>query len=185
MFKVFLLRKFSFSSERGVAIAEFAIALPTLAIFIMGVIDVGRMIHQYMLMSHIARESVRVASGILELEAGTYDNIKRVSNETHCDASDQSAVTSSCYNHLVIQRRILQMFRWQNIDINERIIESKTIDDLQVITRYIPEPSSGIAAATDDSVSVQITVPYKGFFPAFDGLNISVAATGPFMWSGE
>ncbi|GAA0480486.1 hypothetical protein GCM10008986_01280 [Salinibacillus aidingensis] len=49
-------------SQRGQAVVEIALALPILLLLIFGMIDFGRIIHTYMTVEHVSRESARAAS---------------------------------------------------------------------------------------------------------------------------
>ncbi|QHS22504.1 pilus assembly protein [Virgibacillus sp. MSP4-1] len=49
-------------SQRGQAVVEIALVLPILLLLIFGMIDIGRIIHTYMTVEHVSRESARAAS---------------------------------------------------------------------------------------------------------------------------
>lgn len=56
--------------ECGIAFVEFAIALPFIAMMMVAVVDVGYALNQYMLLSEVVHQGVRVAAGEGDLSNG-------------------------------------------------------------------------------------------------------------------
>jgi len=56
--------------KRGVALIEFALAIPMLIILVMGTIDIGRLIQSRMIITNVAREGASIASRQVTVDAG-------------------------------------------------------------------------------------------------------------------
>ncbi len=61
-------------SEKGQALVEMALALPLLIFLSLGTLEVGRVIHAYLIVNHAAREGARIGS----LSAADGEIINRV-----------------------------------------------------------------------------------------------------------
>lgn len=70
-FSIVHRRKKTFGS-RAQAMVEFAIALPVLLVLLVGIMEVGRMLLTYTLVSNASRDAVRYASTVGLDDSGTY-----------------------------------------------------------------------------------------------------------------
>jgi Flp pilus assembly protein TadG len=75
---------------RGQALVEFAIALPVLLVLLVGMMEVGRMLLTYALVSNASRDAVRYASSVGLDDSGTYQKY------LYCDGI-KAAARSSAY----------------------------------------------------------------------------------------
>jgi Flp pilus assembly protein TadG len=56
------MRHVEFKKNRGQAMVEFALVLPILLLLLFGMIEFGRVFHEYLVVTHAAREGARVAT---------------------------------------------------------------------------------------------------------------------------
>lgn len=149
---------------------EFAVTMPLLIAFLMGMTDLSRAINGYFILSQISREAARVGSSMEDLELGTYTHIPRAIDELHCDPTS-SNVTNSCLNHLILQRRVLQMLSWHALPL--------TPGQTYIQTQLIGETGG----STENSVEFSINSRFDAIFPIFDGLTISTSVRAPYLYT--
>lgn len=76
------------SCERGQAITEFALVIPILLLLLMGVVELGRIFHAYLVVSETARDAARY------LSVGADDQVSTsVQNDTQSLDQSQNKVT--------------------------------------------------------------------------------------------
>src|SRR6185503_11655374 len=81
--------------HRGQAIVEFAIALPVLLMLLIGIIEVGRLLVMYTMVSNASRDAVRYASSWgLESTSAQYARYK------YCAGIKQIAINSGYFLNL-------------------------------------------------------------------------------------
>ena len=83
-------RRNVFPSNRAQAMVEFAIALPVLLVMLVGIMEVGRMLIMYALVSNASRDAVRYASAVGLDNSGNYDKF------IYCDGI-KTAARSAAY----------------------------------------------------------------------------------------
>lgn len=60
------------SDERGQAITEFALVIPVLLLILMGVVEIGRIFHAYLVVEEAARDAARYVSvGVADSKVAT------------------------------------------------------------------------------------------------------------------
>ncbi len=142
--------------ERGVAILEFSFLLPVLVLFFIGLVDLGRAAHSYLILTEVAREGVRLAAALPNLEQGEFVNVNN---------------DASVPNQSMVQQRVSQL------------VSLHQLGNPEIDSEFTALPVGGVAVdPTDDTVRVRVTVPFNGIFPLFNGLEMSVEATGPFLY---
>jgi hypothetical protein len=157
-------------SQKGSVLTELTITMPILVAVIIGITDLGRAINTYAILNQIAREASRVASDMEELEPGTFVHIARATSETHCDPPGLTS-TDSCFNHLVVQRRVMHMVSWTRLETQP--------ESIRVTTELVGEDGSDI----ENTISVVIEGSFDGLFPLFDGLPIRAVVRSPYLYT--
>ncbi|MCB0344229.1 MAG: pilus assembly protein [Bdellovibrionales bacterium] len=152
-------------SERGIAIVEFAIALPFLVALFMSVYDVGQVLNQYLLMNEAVHEGARMASGQIDLtQVAEY---QQLTADQNCAGGATSGGDSE--SHQEFHERIMGLVNLQNAWV--------TGNSVCIKTGLTPG-----AAAGDQNVYVRAQATYQGLFPLFNGLSISVQAEAPYLY---
>ena len=149
--------------ERGLAIVEFAVALPFLTVLMLSALDVGQLLIQYIQMSAAVREGVRVASSTTDIE--TFYPYSQLTSDQNCESAQSSG--PDVKRHQQIQRRVMQVMGQRDL-----LIESSKI---------CVESGLSKNAAGEDNIYVKLNTSYTGFFPVFDGIELEVEALAPYL----
>ena len=139
-------------SERGSVASEAALAVPILELFVICVIDGALFCMNGELIGTVAQESVLYASGLEDLEEGTFNNLTS-------DSAPQ-------FRQRQIQKRAYQLLN-TDTKINQ-FLDPATIS---VTTTYN-------AATVPNNITVTISANFRGFFYFFRDTPISVTAKG-------
>ena len=83
------MRCTEFRKQRGQATVEFALILPVFLLLLLGIMEFGLVFHEYLVVTHAAREGARVAT----LGGTDAEVLSTVS--TAADAIDRGALTTS------------------------------------------------------------------------------------------
>lgn len=145
-------------SERGVAIVEFVIALPFLITLTVSVVDIGRTLKEYFYLRDAVAAGAERAMAVSQLADGvTY------ANTTANGCSGQTHAT-----HTKIHERIIRLMGLQNKALSQPCVTTKL--------------TKGGTGSTRDTVLVQASAEYQGFFPLFDGLEITAQTRVPYVY---
>ena len=168
----------SYADERGTSILEFAIVVPFLVFITLALIDFGRLIIDYLIISQIVREGVRTMSAYPEL-----NNIQEIKTKTDWDNELGNGTSSGrlfecrktpppgAFNcgHFRAQFRmneLLQLYPNANLVLK------------QFETEY--QNSAGVAAERD-SVKVRLTFDFERAL-AFSFADLEVEHRGPYLF---
>ena len=136
----------------GSVLVEAALGIWMLIILVIGIFDVGRMLHAHIVLTQAAHEGGRLGSRIGGL-----------------------STVASGYGHDFIEARVrgaLAIHQGIGIDINA----------VDVSSECVPSPvKHGALIAHSDSVEISITAEYDGFFPVFNGVPLRVFHSVSFL----
>ena len=104
--------------EKGSVVVETALAVILLMIFIVGIIDIGRLLHTYIVLTQVVSESARFASRLADLPTGEYSS------------TDVNPIPDP---HLSVHNRVRML-----LGINSKSVE---IEQVSVKSRYIDSPT--------------------------------------------
>ena len=151
--------------ERGAAMVELAISAPLLVIFLIGVIDISRMLSSYMGLLQVAREGARRAAIEQGLEYGQFAFNSAQSNPqcSGIPANHANCVLAATYS--VATSRIG----------NVLFVNPQT---LQVQVQF-QDPLYAQANDDTDSVVFVASASYDGIFQLFTGAALSVSSEAP------
>lgn len=156
-------------SEKGAAYIEFLIAAPFLFMLSCCVYDVGRVLNQYLLLTHAVNGGVRYAMGVQNLPEGEF--IEQTVEAQDCDPDITGSTTLSA-QHGVISERVKEL-----VDLQRDAIAP----DVCIQTTLIRTPASGVDVRFTDTVRVRLRANYDGVFPLFKDFPINVSATAPYL----
>lgn len=151
--------------SRGAVIIEFMVALPFLLLLAFSVYDIGRILNQYLLLTHAVSAGARYAAGIQGLTPA-------LSETSACPSGGTTPDTT----HGEVQKRVQELVSLQNVALqNNFCIRSSR-------TTTGTSPILGIAA--NEFVTVQVRGAYDSILPFMKGLPIQVTATAPYLLAG-
>ncbi len=156
--------------EQGVALLEFAIALPAIVVFLGGIATVGVALIQYFEMLQVVREGVRVMSNLQNLEGGEFNLIGEndAVDDKDCFPNEDSLVETTCHNHLFIQRTLARLTAWYGYDVKDL--------NLEITTNY----ETG-ETLEDGKVKVNVSLDFPlGKNPAMRP-RMNINAIGPYL----
>ena len=152
--------------SKGSVIIEFMVALPFLLLLAFGVFDVGRILNQYLLLTHAVSAGARYAAGIQDLTPALFQD-PACGGGTPPDSS-----------HSEVQRRVMDLVSLQSIAIDSAVCIRSA--------RTTTGPSPILTGTNaNEFVTVQIRATYSSFLPFMDGLPIQVTATAPYLLAGS
>lgn len=146
--------------QDGNAFTELAIVLPLLLLLIMGTVDLGRILNEYLTITRIAYEGTRYAASVAELEPGQF-----------------TVAASTPQSHQAVRERIGTLL--------ERHDMSPTSSGITISTALYDKDAFAhpTIAGYDKVVHVRISVPFNSWFPLLDFMDeVSAEASGPYLF---
>ena len=171
-FKIVSSRTNRTSDERGVALMELAVALPFLLILIIGVIDIGRMINQYLLLNYAVKTGVLKAMSQPSLLPGNFLSVTG-NPGTLCPSSMGGPVTANT-RHQNVQNEVQRL-----IGLTDEALKNDYCIRTGLAQTNVPSDPRF------RTVDVELRAKYEAFFPLLDGMPITLSATGPYLVSGR
>lgn len=144
-------------STRGAALPELAIVLPFLVIISIGLIDISRMILQYLELNAISYEGARYASTLGELEQGDF----RMFHNLHLIDPGSKAgqrMMKTSKHHYLVHKRLEQLIDLYGVNIHSLHISTQ---------RILPTPTGGVARPEDNSVTIRIAGVYDSILQIY------------------
>ena len=159
------------SDERGIALMELGVAIPFFLMLIIGVIDIGRMVNQYLLLNYAVKTGVLNAMSTPGLATGSY--VKGTPNQ-NCPAGIGSDATADT-RHQQVQERMQQVINMANEATTGTfcIRSALTLDGVDSNDPY------------QHTVSVEVQAKYNAFFPMLKNMPMKISATGPYLVAGR
>ena len=154
------------TSERGIALMEFLVAIPFLVIMSTSIIDIALVLNQYMLITNAVHAGTRMGSEYAALETGTFSGIS-AGQSSFCPVS-----ATAPKNHGEIQARVVELINMSN----RRLVPNTLCVFTGVRTGLVPATNP-----KNNTIFVRIEVRYQGFFPAFNNMPIIIEASGPYV----
>lgn len=155
------------SCDRGAALIELSLVAPLLLTLFLGVMDLGRALHAYIVLSHIAAEGVRSASGLASLEPGS-DFEQLYQADATCGTNGPAEPWVACPRQYRVQARVKGMLDLQNVGIRNLAVRSGF--------------NSGTAGDDRRTVSVRITGEFETFLPFLGSLPLRTEKSGPYLF---
>ena len=140
---------------KGVALIEFAVALPFLVLMVLSVADVSLAINNYLKLNWITYEGARYASRVPALEVAVVaDDFPETINEYSYQAQ--------------VRRRIWDLLATQQLEIAEPMLTTE-------LTR---EPSADDPGTDVHTVKIKIDAQYRGILAS---IPLRVSTSGPYL----
>ncbi len=159
------------SGERGIAALELLVASPFLVVLVIGVIDVGRLLNQYLLLNYAVSSGVLHAMSQPSLAVGSY--VAGTPNQV-CP-SGSGALATPDTRHQEVQERVRDIVNLANEALNSSYCIRST---LQIAPGFVGDPR-------EKTVSIELVAAYHAFFPLLNGLPMTLQATGPYLLAGR
>ena len=166
-------------NQRGAALVEATLIAPFIVAVFFGLVDLGRALNQYLVISRLGYESARSASLISDLAPGT-----TIFTKTGCQESSSTdqgepgllkVATSECD---IASERLKN--RIQNL-----IAKHQISDDYEISTSV----TQSRARTQNDkhylSVSLSVNVPFDWLFLKFMPEKIGTTLTGPYLFPSQ
>jgi len=167
--KVFCVRR----SEKGVSMLEFAIILPFMVILLVGTVDLSFGLLNYMSLSQIVREGVRLGSTLPGLTERIFDN----------SDSDYDTAITSCdthpgppgfpCGHALMHRRVNQL---RQLNANLFGMDNQEFSISSTFTRDL---GAGLTDTNEDTVRVVVSTRFDGIF--LSSWPIQVSQVAPYL----
>lgn len=169
----------------GVALAEFALVIPLLALILAATFDTGRALATYLILNNIAREGVRFGAQLSTMKAGCFS--------AYVDYDKGSQPLDASVGHYVVQGRLRFLLQTQapwlkvshptrtdlNAEISSQFYQSFNLASLP------PELAACRPTSTDqqNTYGVRLRAQYRSLF----GFSITLNATsfGSYLFNSE
>ncbi|MCC6220808.1 MAG: pilus assembly protein [Deltaproteobacteria bacterium] len=159
------------ASEGGAVLLEFVISAPFVTILLIGVLDIGQLLSDYLVMTQVAREGVRYASGLYGLEATISENDPQITMPQLGEAPP------------ILQNRDLVIARVaQLLELENTHLESTSRNFEMNLHEGTGRPQVSGDSPDTDVVEVRVSGVHRGFLPLFDKLELSVSQIGPYLY---
>lgn len=156
--------------ERGAAMTEFAITVPVLVLLILGMVDLGALLINFIQLEQAAREGVRTAGRQATLSPGPWTSDSDADMAAQVLVCTANPTDPSC-EHVLVHSRVRHVMRIENTWYVD-IAEADVISDFQ-------PPPLGIPTGIEDTVMVRVSAEYTGIFFAYD---MNVSMRGPWLF---
>lgn len=140
--------------EEGSILVESAIAIAFLILLFVGMLDIGALIHNYVVVNQVASEAVRYGTRLPVLEEGTWDTNSATRPPGHQQIHDR-------VNMILAMRTALN------------------VENINITTTFRNTGASDVRA--DGTVLVSLSADYAGLLPGFDGLNLLSGHRGEYL----
>ena len=150
----------SISSDRGSAIIEFSMVAPVLIMLCMGVFDLGGALCNYMVLSQVAGEGVRLGTERAGLEETTVNTTQ-----------GNVAASVGMSGHYTVHHKIHSLLNMQSLKLNNLSVESSYA--------RVGDNASGLPART---VSVVISGEYNGILPFLKHVQLKAQKSGAYLF---
>ncbi len=160
-------------SESGAAMMEFMLVLPFILTMIFGVVDLGRAISQYMILSEVVSQGVRYGGSISNLK-DTATKFSDLTAGQHCGASKTKAVSKGSIMtdndlHEMIQQRVEDLVEQGNSSLD---------GDTLCITSQL----ASVGAGSEKNIHLEVQASFNSILPMFNGIVLKAQATGPYLF---
>ena len=168
-----VLARAIFRSERGVAFVETAIIFPFFVLLLFGIYNIGRGLIDYLNVTHIAHEGVRLLANTPDLEAApspftaVYTTVYDLTTPTNPSVVSTNATDLHKKVHLRVAT-IVGLLGLQSRFTSNRVT---------ITTQYF----DGTATSNKDTVFCQISAGYQTF-GTFFAMGVNVRERGPYMF---
>lgn len=152
-------------ASRGAALVEFAIVVPLLIVFFLGVVDLGRALNTYMKLAQITGEGIRLAASRSLLEEGSFRNLSDTG--AVCESGSTGNPWEECPGQWSLHSRIGRLLSLYGLDESGPEVVS--------VYEHTLQPDN-------PTVSVSITASYNGLLPLFRSLPLRTQKTGSYLF---
>lgn len=153
--------------QNGTAMLETALVLPVVLILLMGVVDLGRAISQYLTISRAAYEGVRYVG---KLRGNSDSSISRATGSTNPTQNISYTDQDSYDNLMAGSSRIELMLKEQGIkQVKSNINVTKEVSGNMTFMR----------------IQTDVEIPFNAFFPVFRLLKIKTSVTSSDLFQDK
>ena len=150
---------------RGGVLIEAAFSAVVILLLVVGIIDLGRLVHSYLVLSQAANEAARLGTRVMRLPRGAAP----VDCTVNWDPPNSSCAVITGNSHDEIFARALMIIdRFGELDVH----------NVKLSTRY---PDPGARDTTSDPITVTVDAEYNSFFSIFSGTKIHVSHTSEYL----
>ena len=147
---------------RGGVLVEAAFSIVLMLIFLAGLVDLGRMVHSYAVLTETANEAVRLGSRLINLKHGTFSCAVTLGQPSRSCASPVDNKHDEIFG-----RGLFLMDRHNELDFSDMSLKSACT-------------STGVGNSF--AVTLNIDAGFKAFFPLFDGVRLRVSHTSEHLY---
>lgn len=135
--------------SRGAALLEFSVTLPALLIIILGILDLGSLIYEYMSVQRVAYEGARYAASLADLEEGP----------GYLPAPEEGPPVLQTV-HGQLRTRIERLLDDGQLDGNEATFSTLRQGDIVSVTVSVRHTALALKWLDQNEVSVSSSAPY-------------------------
>ena len=166
-------------ADAGTAMMEFMIVLPFLLTMVFGVVDLGRAIAQYMVLSEVVSQGVRFGGAVSNLSK---DNLGTEFSDLtpgqHCGTTKTKSASKSPISDAVdneIHQKIQQR-------VEDLVDQGNT--SLDPATLCIRSKLNTIPSSAEMNIHLEVEANFNSILPMFNGITLKAQATGPYLFPG-
>lgn len=169
------------NEEKGLAMTEFALILPFLAVLIMGIVESGRMIHQQLMLYQATNSASRFAIGLSSLTQGPYRTEIGMSG-INCNGGQIININSS---HQPIHEKLQELVEISKVATKNNFCLKTFLSEIPSVSNPNTLKTSPIATTPTNKNSRLITVTasaeYEPLFIPYEGIILSASSTAPYI----
>ncbi|MFN8388806.1 MAG: hypothetical protein U0136_00785 [Bdellovibrionota bacterium] len=157
-------------SEAGAVLVEWALVAGGLLLGVLVFRDTVVALNDYMVLSQLAHEGTRIASRVPALETGNFTNLDASASQQDKDDCTFAFSTAFQCGHYYVQSRLRSVLPLAGLSVDPA--------GVSLTTEYLP--NTAVEGATDDTVSVTVTAPFRGFL--LPTINIRSTSQGAYLF---
>ena len=144
-----LIFKRNLSSERGVAMLEFTLVAPLMALMIVATYDLGNALNQYLALSRVVYEGARYAATLPGLEV-----------------TKVSGVDASTPNHNKVRDRVIDLLQRAGFDSSATSVQTENKTNLWVTVTVAKQYHSMFGFFDSMTIQVSASGPFLSLAPS-------------------
>ncbi|MFN8391969.1 MAG: TadE family protein [Bdellovibrionota bacterium] len=140
------------NDQRGVAVLEFTLVAPLMAMMIIATYDLGSALNQYLALSRVVYEGARYAATLPGLEVTTV-----------------SSVDANTPNHNKVRDRVVDLLTRAGFDAGSTVVQTENVNNTWVKVTVVRKYQSIFGFFNDMNIQVSASGPFLSLSPSAGG----------------
>ena len=175
-------RQNSTTSDTGSVLIETVVSVVLLLLFVAGVVDLGRVVHTYVLLNEAASEAVRLGARVPDfslsdkascsVNVSALPSVRWNSDPSTLAATGCSNWSASGEQTAVVARALMLLSSQPQLSVN----------DMKVISAHELDPAKSVSDPKSSLIAVSIEAGYHSLFPLLGSTRVHATQTMEYLF---